>query len=97
MYIQYFLFLLGLGSIYNEYLISMINSDAISSVLDLYQHSFGPRKDILTISHSVLRGLVVAFSNHGMTKAAKSVFMQGLLRNVYSIKKVYIFFHFYLF
>lgn len=78
-------------SIYNDYMISLINFEELSSAYDLYEHSFGPKKDILTVKPDVLRGLVVAFCKSGKTEMAKSIFMQGLFSDVYSIKKVIFF------
>lgn len=71
-------------------MISLINSNELSSAFDLYQHSFGPKKNIFTVKPAVLRGLVVAFSNTGKSEFAKSVFMKGVFADVYSIKKVII-------
>lgn len=61
----------------------------MSSAFDLYQHSFGQKKNIFTVKPTVLRGLVVAFFNAGESEIAKSVFMHGIFGDVYSIKKVF--------
>lgn len=61
----------------------------MSSAFDLYQHSFGQKKNIFTVKPAILRGLVVAFFNAGKCEFARSVFMHGIFTDVYPIKKVY--------
>lgn len=82
------MYLSGLQSVYNDYLVSFLNSNKISSVHDLYQHSCGPCKEIFNISPSVLRGLIVEFSKNGYSEEANSLFMLGIIKKVYSIEKV---------
>lgn len=83
------MFFIGIREIYNEYLISLINANELSSAFDLYQHSFGQKKNIFTVKPAILRGLVVAFFNAGKCEFARSVFMHGIFTDVYPIKKVY--------